>query len=239
MALWSTSFRGERHRVGKGGERGRERSGEWKGMSDRNGNGQGTAKGEADGSKEDSKYWKRKGVCWWGKRRGTGSPTGEGVPIRLGTYNIWNGRNRGLDLALRGMAQVNMDLDIFPETKCTDGIYTRESAGYSVLATDAPSRHRGGVAVFYRPSPHFAVEVVHHFGPNVVGFQLVTGAQWWYIIGCYLAPNDTSTIESGVAALKERLRGTALMVEGDLNTTLTDPENDRMGTEIAVALTEE
>ena len=70
------------------------------------------------------------------------------------------------------MAQANMDLGIFQETKCTDRIYTRESAGYSVVATDAPSQHLGGVAVFYRPSPHFAVESVLQFGPNVVGFQL-------------------------------------------------------------------
>ena len=69
-----------------------------------------------------------------------------------------------------------MDLVIFQETKCTDGIYTRESDGYSVVAMDAPIRHRCGVAMFYRPSPNFAVEAVRQFGPNVVGFQLATGA---------------------------------------------------------------
>ena len=65
-----------------------------------------------------------------------------------------------------------MDLGIFQETKVTDEIYTSGSAGYSVVATDALSRHRGGVAVFHRPEPHFAVEFVQQFGPNVVGFQL-------------------------------------------------------------------
>ena len=53
-----------------------------------------------------------------------------------------------------------MDLGIFQETKFTDGIYTRRSAGYSVVAVDLPSRHRGGVAVFHRPLPHFAVDAV-------------------------------------------------------------------------------
>ena len=67
---------------------------------------------------------------------------------------------------------------------------------------DALSRHRGGVAVFYRPSPLFAVEAVRQFGPNIVSFQLATGALQCYIIGCYLAPDDTSTIDSVVAALK-------------------------------------
>ena len=123
-----------------------------------------------------------------------------------------------------------MDLCIFQENKCTEGIYTRESAGYIVVATDAPSRHRGGVAVFYRPSPLFAVEAVRQFGPNVVSFQLATGARRWYIIGCYLAPDYTSTIESVVAALKERPRVTALIVAGVLNTTLSDPEKNGRGT---------
>ena len=53
-----------------------------------------------------------------------------------------------------------MDLGIFQETKLTDGIYTRGLAGYSVVATDAPSRHRGGVAIFHWLEPHFAVEAV-------------------------------------------------------------------------------
>ena len=122
--------------------------------------------------------------------------------IRFGTYNIRNGRTGGLESALQGMTQANMDLGIFQETKCTEGIYTRASAGYSVVATDAPSRNRGKVAVFYRPSPHFLVEAVRQFGPNVVGFQMELGARRWYIIGCYLTTDDTLTIESIVAALK-------------------------------------
>ena len=90
------------------------------------------------------------------------------MPIRFVTYNIRNGRNGVLGSALRGMFQANMDLGIFQETKCTDGIYTRASAGYRVVATDTPSRHRGGVALFYRPSPLFAVEDIREYGPNVM-----------------------------------------------------------------------
>ena len=71
------------------------------------------------------------------------------MPIRFGTYNIRNGRNGGLEAALRGMSQANMDLGILQETKLTDGVYSRRSAGYSVIATDTPSRYRGGVAIFY------------------------------------------------------------------------------------------
>ena len=97
------------------------------------------------------------------------------MPIKFGTYNIRNGRNGGLESALRGMAQANIDLGVFQEKKCTDGIYTRELAGYRVVATDAPSRHRSEVALFYRPSALFAVEEVREYGPNVINFEVATG----------------------------------------------------------------
>ena len=82
------------------------------------------------------------------------------------------------------------------------------------------------------------MEAVRQFGPNVVSFQLAKGARRWYIIGCYLTPENTLTIESVVTALKESPKVTALVVARDLNTALDDLENDRRGTEIAAALTE-
>ena len=157
----------------------------------------------------------------------TGRPTSGKVLIRFGTYTIHNGRNGGLEAALRGVSQANMDLGILQETKLTEGIYTRGSAGYSVIATDAPSRHRGGVAIFYRPAPHLAVEAARKFGPNVISFQLSTGARRWYIVGCYLAPDDTSTMERVVKALWSRPKGAELLVAGDLNTNIAAPEGDR------------
>ena len=158
------------------------------------------------------------------------------MPIRFGTYNIRNGRNGGLESALRGMSQANMDLGIFQDTKVTDGIYTRRSAGYRVVATDATSQHRGGVAVFHRPASHFAVEAVQKFGSNVIVFLLVTGARRWYILRCYLAPDDTLTIERVVKAPKERPKGAAMLVAGDIDANLAAPEGDRRGEDIAAAL---
>ena len=97
------------------------------------------------------------------------------MPIKFGTYNIRNGRNGGLEAALRGMYQANIDLGVFQDTKCTDGVYTRTSAGYHVVTTEAPSRHCGGVALFYREGSKFAVEEVRTYGLNVISFEVVTG----------------------------------------------------------------
>ena len=91
------------------------------------------------------------------------------MPIRFGTYNICNGRNGGLESALRGMSQANIDLGIFQEKKNTNGVYSLGSERYSVVSTVALSRHHGGVAVFYWPSLCFAVEAVQQFGHNIVG----------------------------------------------------------------------
>ena len=88
-------------------------------------------------------------------------------------------------------------------------------------------------------APHFAVEAVQQFGPNVIGLQLVMGARRWYIMGCYLAPDDTLTIERVVEALKERPKGAELMVAGDMNANLANPEGDQRGEDIAAALATE
>ena len=93
--------------------------------------------------------------------------------------------------------------------------------------------------MFHQTAPHFAVEDVQQFGTNVVGFQLATGQRQWYIVVCYLAPDKTSTIESVVAALKERPRGAKLLVTGDFNVNLAKPEGDRRGEDIAAAMATE
>ena len=160
------------------------------------------------------------------------------MPIKFGTYNIRNGRNGGLEAALRGMEQENLDMGIMQETKITVGVYTRASAGYRVVATDAPSRHRGGIAMFYREGAGFAVEEVRQYGPNVLSFEVVSGRRRWYIVGCYVAPDDAQTIDRVVTALGDQPKGTALIVAGDLNTDLGEMECDRRGAEISAALTE-
>ena len=95
--------------------------------------------GEAGASRDGSGGQGEKGVRWLWMCRSTEKSTRGTVTIRFGTYNICNGRNGGTKSALMGMYQATMDLGIFQEKKVTDGIYTRGSAGYSIVATDAPS----------------------------------------------------------------------------------------------------
>ena len=59
---------------------------------------------------------------------------------------------------------------------------------YIIYARDAPSRHCGGVALFYRLTPHFVVEAVERCGPNVIVFQVATGERRWHVVGAYIAP---------------------------------------------------
>ena len=58
-------------------------------------------------------------------------------------------------------------------------------------------------------------------------------------MGCYLAPNYTSTIERVVAALKERPRGAKLLVAGDFKVNLAEPEGYQRGEDIAEAMATE
>ena len=117
------------------------------------------------------------------------------------------------------MDQFNLDL-IFQETNLSYGAYTHGSDDYGVVTTDAPSQHHGGVAVFYRSFPQFLVKSIQEFGPNIVCFQLGMGELRWYIVGCYIIPDDTSTIEIVVVALGERPQGSKLFVAGYFNSRL-------------------
>ena len=75
------------------------------------------------------------------------------------------------------------------------------------------------------------------FQTNVVGFQLETGERRWYIISCFLAPNDTLKIENAAAALKDLPRGAKVLVAGDLNANLDQTEGYQTEKEIAATLT--
>ena len=74
------------------------------------------------------------------------------------------------------MSQANVNLGIFQETKITAWIYMRESSGYRVAASEAPSAHSSGIAMFYFAVEKFSVEALQLRGANVAIFQLASGS---------------------------------------------------------------
>ena len=93
-----------------------------------------------------------------------------------------------------------------------------------MVSSEATSTHCGGVAVLYRVTEHFSVEALWIYGVNVVRFQLASGGRWWFIMGCYLAPDYVLTIEDFVADISQRPRGDTLLVVGNFNTNLAASE---------------
>ena len=72
----------------------------------------------------------------------------------------------------------------------------------------------------------------------MISFEVARGRRRWYIIRCYIAPDNAQTMEQVVTALGDQTRCTALLVAGDFNTDLGETASDGRRTEIAAALTE-
>ena len=132
-----------------------------------------------------------------------------------------------------------MDLGFFQETKVIKGIYIQESSGYRVVASEAPISHNGGVAMFYQATEKLSVEALRLYGENVARFKLALGGRRWFIVGCYLAPDNALTIEDIFASISQWTRGAALMVVGYFNTNMAAPEVWAWDEVIVSALSEE
>ena len=96
--------------------------------------------------------------------------------------------------------------------------------------------HQGFVAVFYCEAEHFTLETLCLNVPNVVRFNLANGQQWWHFVGCYISPDNASNIEDVIAAIISQPWENDLLVFGDFNTDLADPEGTTRAEEIAALL---
>ena len=147
----------------------------------------------------------------------------------VATWNIRSGRAGGLESALRAAKSLGVDIILLTEAKLTQGIYARNSSGYSVLATDAASPHQGGVALCVKNGDDnlFEVEGTTKHGPNVIAFHLETGCKRYYIVGAYIPPSDRKTIDDIRDAWQQCPEGSTPILLGDLNVNLRDPKDDR------------
>ena len=84
-----------------------------------------------------------------------------------------------------------------------------------MVVTDTPSCHLGGVSS-YTESQNFAVEALQ--------LNVLVGGCRWNVVVCYLIQNNASTLERFVAAIGQRPWGVNLLVAGNFNTYLADPD---------------
>jgi hypothetical protein len=128
------------------------------------------------------------------------------------------------------MKQMGVDCGILLVTKLTKGVYTRLSSGYNVQSTHAPSKWQRGISLFWRTSETYEIEEVELRGPNMLSFQLLSGATRWYIVGCYIPPTDLTTLMHVEQVWLACLKGCLPILLGDLNVNLAAPCNKRNDT---------
>ena len=57
------------------------------------------------------------------------SQTDNSRTFTVAAYNIWSGRNEGLEITLRAMGSLGVNIGFFQETKLMNSIYTRNLSG--------------------------------------------------------------------------------------------------------------
>jgi hypothetical protein len=120
---------------------------------------------------------------------------------------------------------MRVDCGVLLETKLTEGVYTRWSSGYNVQSTHVPRMWQGGISLFWRTSGTYEIKEVEIRGPNVLSIQLVSGAARWYIIGCYIPPNNLTALTHIDEAWRACPKGCLPILLGDMNVNLAALRN--------------
>ena len=160
---------------------------------------------------------------------GASSRTDESGTFSIATWNIRSGRAGGLESACRALGAMHVDIGCLQETKLTGGVYTRQSSGYQVIASDASSNRQGGVELCWKEHDSYELEEWSFFGPNVLAFRLVTGGKDFYCVECYIPPSEDnqSTLANVRRAQQQCPEKSELLLFGDLNIDLDAPRDTR------------
>jgi hypothetical protein len=124
------------------------------------------------------------------------------------------------------MEALDVALGVFLETKLTGGVYTWKLSGYSVVASDSPSAHQGGIAFFWWANKTYKVMDWRIRGPNVLSFVIVMWSQHFYTMGYYIPPDDLCTLPQ-VEQAHNCPEGHTPLLFGDLNVNLCAPRDER------------
>ena len=128
----------------------------------------------------------------------------------------------------KGLVKMGVGCVILSEMKITNDRYTRMKSGYKVLATKAPSKHQGGIALLWQPEHKaFEIEATKILTPNLITFQLVMGDERYYVIGIYIPPNNTEGGNELRVAWEVCPANCHPIVMGDLYINLGNPNDDR------------
>eukprot|EP00957_Ditylum_brightwellii_P141063 10746548-Ditylum_brightwellii.AAC.1 len=157
------------------------------------------------------------------------SQTGGSGTFSVASWNIHNDRNGGLESACRGLDLLGVDIGFLQETKLTRGIYTCFSSGYKIMVSDAPSAHQGGIALCWRVNGAYEIKEAKFLGPHVLSFQLRTGLDRYFVMGCYIPPDYLDALEHVKRVWEEQLKGCKPLLLGDLNINLEYPRDERDG----------
>jgi len=149
--------------------------------------------------------------------------------ITITTYNVVSARGTRLLQALRAMDDLNTDIAVLTETKLCRGRHARKGFGYTVMATDAPSPSKGGIALAWRTTArHWSLEGVRPLSPNSITATLVSGAQRWLLLGTYLTPNAPPDTELDILEAEHRRYPTLpVILMGDLNADIDNVDDER------------
>ena len=81
----------------------------------------------------------------------------------------------------------------------------------------------------WEESKLYELEEAKARGPNVITFELMTGSDRYYVVGCYIPPSDVTgtTIATIEQAMAEMPKGCIPLIIGDLNVDLANPRDDR------------
>ena len=141
--------------------------------------------------------------------------------VRLITHNVISAGGNDLNMVLRAMNHMHVDIGVLAETKLSHDKHTRNCEGHTVFSTKSDG-FKGGIALFCRNSSQWTIEGIKAFGPDVIRWTVASGNRHWACLGIYMPPSEFNGNGDTLHWIEEATRNAKdhLIVMGDLNCNL-------------------
>lgn len=157
----------------------------------------------------------------------TRKPKRHNETLSIAMYNVISSIKRLLEMVMRAMDKINVDLGFLTETKLTK-YYTKSAFGYQIFSTKATSAYKGGAALFFRPKKDsWHVESVRDHVPNVISAVLISGYKLWIILGAYISPIEDNRHTICYIEEYSKRYDYPIILCGDLNVQIKIPARNR------------